>query len=274
MLLTDQFVYLHVPKTGGTFVTSVLERLYEGRSSLTKRTISRTRGTRLGARGYKRLVEKGAFGYLNVSKHGNCRAIPESHRDKPVIACIRNPFDRQVSQFEFRWWERHPHMLGDLAEIRRLMPHFPDLSFDDYMTLVRKKNAPDMENPELPGQVSVGVQTRQFVDMFFPEPEKVLRQLDDQYIERSGWEQDMIDVRFIHTENLNRELHDTLVDFGFDPEELGFLLESGKVLPRGNVRKPEQNWERYYSPEQRERFQRSERLLFAMFPEYADEPGE
>ena len=46
------------------------------------------------------------------------------------------------------------------------------------------------------------------------------------------------------------------------------------VLPRGNVRKPEQNWERYYSPEQRERFQRSERLLFAMFPEYADEPGE
>jgi hypothetical protein len=29
MIFTDRFVYVHEPKTGGTFVTSMLFRLYE-----------------------------------------------------------------------------------------------------------------------------------------------------------------------------------------------------------------------------------------------------
>ena len=273
MILTDQFVYLHFPKTGGTFVTSMLARLYEGRSSIAKRWISRKRASGWAGRKYKRLVDRGAYGYLDVLKHGTCREIPESHRDKPVIACVRNPYDRQVSQYEFRWWARFPDSLGDPDVLRQKMPHFPDLSFDDYMELVRTEFRPDLENPSDPEERRAGMQTKQIVDGFFHEPERVLKELDDDYIGRGAWREDMIDVRFLHTDNLNRELHDTLVDFGFEPAETAFILESEKVLPPEGGRRPEQTWERYYSPETKRRFRESERLLFAMFPEFDEGPA-
>jgi hypothetical protein len=33
MVITDKFVYIHKPKTGGTFVTSALLKLYDGKWS-------------------------------------------------------------------------------------------------------------------------------------------------------------------------------------------------------------------------------------------------
>jgi len=44
MIFTDNFVYVHKPKTGGTFVTDVLRRIY---GSGTRRTVWTRRGVKI-----------------------------------------------------------------------------------------------------------------------------------------------------------------------------------------------------------------------------------
>ncbi len=47
MVVTDKFVYIHKPKTGGTFVTDALLRLYEGKWNLWKHSVG------IGRAGYR-----------------------------------------------------------------------------------------------------------------------------------------------------------------------------------------------------------------------------
>ena len=49
MLLTDKFVYIHNPKTGGTFVREMLRRIHNGQGYNTR--ISRFAGVCLGKTG-------------------------------------------------------------------------------------------------------------------------------------------------------------------------------------------------------------------------------
>lgn len=116
MIFTDRFVYLHQPKTGGTFVTSVLFRLHDYRWS---------RGE---VPAEPAVVEPGAPHQvrdvrLRPPKHGGRSAIPRKQRHKPVVATVRNPYDLYVSQYEFAWWKR-PEYRRSFARVR---------SFDDFV---------------------------------------------------------------------------------------------------------------------------------------------
>ncbi len=80
MLICDRFVYIHMPKTGGTFVRHALTKL------LAKCDI--------------------AFFDDQDNKHAGVERIPDRYRHLPVLATIRNPFDHLVSLYEFGWWKR------------------------------------------------------------------------------------------------------------------------------------------------------------------------
>ena len=100
MIFTDRFVYVHEPKTGGTFVTSALFRLYG---------LKWTRWTHLRDAVFREArARHPKYGALvhDGNKHGLCRSIPAAHKAKPVLATVRNPFDLYVSQYEFGWWKR------------------------------------------------------------------------------------------------------------------------------------------------------------------------
>jgi hypothetical protein len=71
MLIHDRFVFLHLPKTGGTFIASALKRELPG--SLTR-----------GAPG---------------RKHPGWEDIPEGLDDRPVLVYVRNPWDWYVSWY-------------------------------------------------------------------------------------------------------------------------------------------------------------------------------
>lgn len=116
MIFTDRFVYVHQPKTGGTFVTSVLFRLHGFRW---------TRWTHLQSAFRVNLVHRGRYGTFvyNNHKHGGRGPIPAEQRHKPVLATVRNPYDLYVSQYQFGWWKRR--------EYRRWFR--PDLSFEGYV---------------------------------------------------------------------------------------------------------------------------------------------
>ncbi len=112
MILTQRFVFIHQPKTGGTFVTRVLYRLLGDPLDPTDPSAP----------------------IAEINKHGTCREIPASHRGIPILAAVRNPFERYVSQYEFAWWKRDLPPWVDVDTVRARYPHFPNLSFEEFIT--------------------------------------------------------------------------------------------------------------------------------------------
>jgi hypothetical protein len=215
VIFTDRFVYVHQPKTGGTFVTAVLFRLHDFRW---------TRWTHLRSAFRISLVHRNRYGTLvyNNHKHGGRRAIPPEQRHKPVLATVRNPYDLYVSQYEFGWWKRRQYRRW-FARVR---------SFDDYVRVAGE---------------AFGSLEQQF-----------LRFHDG----RTG------DVRFITTGRLNEGLHDFLAGMAYAAEDLAFIRDLQKILPRGKGRDATQRWESFYTPELKALVRTREHGLLAMFPEF------
>lgn len=247
MVLTDDFVYLHQPKTGGTFVTKMLERLYTGS----------------GRR------------WVNTHKHGGCSDIPEAWRGKPLLTTLRNPYDRYVSQYRFGWWKRHPDMYCGEEEMRAMFPHYPDLSFGEFLLLANTKfvnrhqrEETGFRNEHFPEERRLGWHTEQFVRFYCVNPREVFSTIDEDYLATGRCRRDMFPVTFTFSEDLNRGLHAFLLERGHAPEALAFILDAEKIYPAEGGRAPEDRWETYYTPELKRLVRTRERLIFSLFPQY------
>ncbi|MDC0711356.1 hypothetical protein POL68_22995 [Stigmatella sp. ncwal1] len=253
MILTSDFVYIHQPKTGGTFVTKVLERLYPSGEGPP------------GKRG--RLI--------NTHKHGTCSEVPEEWRGKPLLTTLRNPYDRYVSQYRFAWWKRYPDMYCGEDEMRAMFPHYPELSFGDFLLLANTKfvnryqrQETGFRNEHFPEERRLGWHTEQFVRFYCRQPREVFRAIDEAYIAEGRCRQDMFPVRFTFSESLNGELHAFLREAGHAPEDIAFILDAAKIYPEEGGRAPEDRWESYYTPELKHLVRTRERLIFELFPQY------
>ena len=253
MILTKRFVYIHLPKTGGTFVTKVLERLMKPAPprNFLERLARKVRGR----------------AYRDTNKHGVMDEIPPSHRGLPVFTTVRNPYDRYVSQYAFSWWRNQPRSWAEKKGLLAKFPNFPEITFEEFIedattSFHRFRNSP------LPPGDGLGAQSEQFVRYFFRDPEPTWGRIDDAYIAARGWEKDLLPVRFLRQESLNRDLHDFLRENGFAEPEVAFILEEGRILPSGPKRDHSRHWEESYTPALKATVRRRERLLFAMFPEY------
>jgi hypothetical protein len=249
MLLTDDFVYIHQPKTGGTFVTRTLERLYQGRAR---------RG-----------------GFIDTHKHGTCSDVPEEYRGKPILTTVRNPYDRYVSQYRFAWWKRYPDMYCGEDEMRAMFPHYPELSFGEFLHLantrfvgVHQRRDTGFHNQRFPEERRLGWHTEQFVRFYCRNPREVFRALDEDMIASGAYREHMVPVCFTFSERLNQGLHDFLLGIGFDPRDIEFILGADKIFPAEGGRASGDRWQDYYTPELAGLVRTRERLLFHMFPEY------
>jgi hypothetical protein len=281
MVITDKFVYIHMPKTGGTFVTSVLFRIHNS----TKPTSTRYNSAyRLllsvlhpsRARLVNSLKLYGEIVDLEP-KHGTCHEIPEQHRNKPILSTIRTPYDWYVSQYEFGWWKRtflyhpesHPTPAGFaiehvLPEFIVQYPHFPDISFQEFVDLCNK--AALVFNSEC--DTDLGLYTHSFVRFYYREAAKVISRIDWEYVCSGRHKLDMFNVDFIKTDRLNQELYGFLLSIGYRAEDLRFLPALGKILPMGRGRRKDQHWEKYYAPSLKEFIREKDWALFEMFPDF------
>lgn len=247
MILTPDFVYIHHPKTGGTFVTSVLSRLYG---------------------------QSGAD-VTDIVKHGTCNDIPEEHRGKPIVSAIRNPYDRYVSQYRFAWWKLHPDLFCGETAMRALHPHHPDLSFAEFIHLANtlfvnchQGKPTGFVNTNFPPGRGPGWHTEQFVRFYFREPREVFAGLTAKSFDDGSFRQGMYDVRFLPVERLNDALHDLLLGYGHAPEDVAFIRSAEKIFPVEGGRERGDRWQDYYTPEIRDTVRTRERLLFELFPEF------
>jgi hypothetical protein len=273
MVIADEFIYIHMPKTGGTFVTVVLTRIHESPPSRWAR-VRRAVAALLPSTGVSML----SYGpLLNVEpKHGTCHDVPTPYQHRPFLSTVRSPYDWYVSQYEFAWWKRtfeyhpepHPTPVGlaieqALPAFVEEHPEFPELTFEAFIELC------DRASLVYEGEAGkgLGLITHGFIRYFYRNMDVVLSRLNRDYIRSGRYREDMFAVEFLHTHRLNRDLYDALVARGYAPKDVAFILNLEKILPMGRGRGDSQAWEKYYTPGLKAHVREREWMLFEMFPE-------
>ncbi len=257
MIITDKFVFIHFPKTGGLFATDMLEKVHQKKS---------LRHFFTGSPLYQNLLHpnvKKIYGANVYRPHGTYDQIPEEHRRKVIVSSIRNPFDRYVSTYEFRvWTKRNP---AEMENILRAYPAFPDLTFEQY---VKFANVFDISNRTYSSllKLDIGLVTYMFIQFFFKDPGRVIENLSEDYLRSDAYKDDMACVTFLHSENLNGELCDFLRSLHYREKDITFILNA----ERKNVTKERKakKWKDYYSKELFDFVQFKERFILRLFPEY------
>lgn len=268
MVITDRFVYIHLPKTGGSFVVSALRRLHGeehihfGTWNMLKRVL------------YLPVAFKTPAGTLTFAayKHSGCKRIPAAHRRKAILSNMRHPLDYYVSQYEFGWWKQKmylPRYYLRVPGFHRRFPRFPDLSFPEFLELwtsaLNHRSHTNFSDPN-----EVGYYTNIFVDCFFKDPQEVLASWSTDYVRSEAYLHDLLPVEFIHTHDLNRQLRNYLERQGYSAEQTNFILEKDPVLPGGKGRSKDQHWQKYYTEELKALILSKDRLLFDLFPQYRE----
>jgi hypothetical protein len=248
VIITDQFVFLHFAKTGGTFVTEVLKKVYG--TSIENLLLPNNRWKENNS---------------GSSPHNSYRQIPEQHKNKPIISTIRNPFDRYVSLYEYRQWVRQPRL--DVAIIREHFPAYPDLDFKQYLQFVNTLILQQMVDADKL-KVNIGSYTFGFIKMFFKNPEPIIQNLDEAYLISENFKKDMPEIVFLRMENLNQDLYNVLRHFDYAEKDISFILKEEKIYPEGSSRSALRRWMDYYTDELFEYVKWKDRFLLKLFPQY------
>ena len=250
MIGTNRFVFVHQPKTGGTFVTSVLWKL---------QSVLET----------EELKGEGFLFFRPKVKHGTCREIPGSHRDRPILGIVRNPYDRYVSQYEFKWWQRTEYLryFRRVPGFESRFPSYPDITFSEYLELVNEVFS-ESRRFDWNSDEGFGHQTAQFLDFYSGRPKRAYQMLVRVPGSFQRARASLFDVHFLRTQGLNEGLYEFLVSKGCPPETVEFVLSLGRILPDGSQRTQDMGWEGYYNEEEKARVRWKERFLFELFPEF------
>lgn len=256
MVITDRFLYIHIPKSGGTFVEKALRLLLAAESELYIDTSSPP--------------NRGRFGCPD--QHERYCQVPIEYRMKQLLVTIRNPYDHHVSLFEFGWWKSHPHDTFDPLRIKAAFPHFPELSFGEYLAAVNEWELIDPSYAPPGGygalaDLGLGPLTFDFIRFLSPDPDSVFARLS-QFLAEKSYRHDMPAATFIPTHRLNTGLHGFLLEMGFERSRIDFILSLGRELPEGSTRTEEMTWPGYYTEESRQLIRERERFLFEIFPEF------
>ena len=105
MIVTDKFVFLHLPRTGGTFVSEIISKFFPSAHE--------------------------------IGHHLPREFLPKEYSDLPIFSTIRNPWEFYVSLYHYAWrrdaasilvsWMSENGKLGLIDSVRNLL----NLGVDD-----------------------------------------------------------------------------------------------------------------------------------------------
>ena len=230
MIITDSFVMLNLPKTGSTFARTVIKEIHANRLSRQSFIIRGLQKLQIVKSPVCREILlpniKVKRGNIEPDQHGTYSQIPNEYRHLPVFSIVRNPYSRFMSGYEFRWWEKYPPINDEL--LAEHFPRFPDLSVDDIVRL----NDLDVIYNRFDGnapKAEVGIQTIQFIQMFFRDPKEVLQDLTDEYLDSTHIFDDVAEISFLRQENLNKDLAHFLSSVGYSADEVNYVKSRDRV---------------------------------------------
>ncbi len=268
MIITKKFVFIHLPKTGGTFVSSQLENIYNKRvknKSYIGKVIFRVQN-KYFIREFKKIIIQDNIPNISgiYGQHGGCSQIPSVYKHLPVLSTMRNPFDRYISLYKFKWWVREP--IVNSKEIKKSFAKYPNLDFKEYYelsnTLFLQKQLQELYNN------NIGLLSWQFIRFFFKDPYEIIKDKDLPYYSKEKLESLMYKVYFIYSENLNKELYVFLKDKKFKEKEITHILNADKIFPKNSIRTVDDTVDKYINPKMKDIILEKERILFTLFPQY------
>lgn len=260
MVITKDFIFIHLPKTGGTFVTKILKEVYQYNGSYVSIK------NKLYLR-YRKIWNNELIPNTNrqYGQHGGCNQIPTKYKNLPIVSIIRNPFDRYVSQYEFGWWKKYSPIEKNV--MINEFPNYPDLSFNDYLKYLNNILIQKLLKGFKP-KINIGIMTYQFVLYYFKNPIEVLKNLDENYL-KGNYINDLYRITFLRQQNLNEDLYNLLLQNGFAAHKIDFIKNSKKIYPKEGGRMEYSNWKDYYDKDHLKIILNFDSLIFNIFPEYS-----
>lgn len=258
MFITSRFVLLNFPKTGSTFARNVLAELHRPstfRTLLIQAGLAKPLYQDLILPRY--LVDPSVA--VRSTQHLVYAQVPEQDRQKLILTVVRDPFSRLISAFEYRDWVRYP--MASIDTLRRSWPTFPDLSFEDFLAM-NYALGPRQLVGDMALNLDLGPLTLQFIRFYARDPRAFLRNLGPDTDLLTDMDEHFPPIHFLHTERLNQELHDLLLDLGYPRDRIAFILH------RAKVNSTERSRTEYFTPALRALVLRKEHLFFQRFPEY------
>ena len=227
MIITKEFVMLNLPKTGSTFVRTVLKQLYRPKGF--KRALLKLK--LIAPPLIELKLPNIKMENRRADQHGTFSQIPPEFLNREVFSVIRDPYSRFLSLYQFRSWANPEQLTVDPAILDRDFPEFPDLDIDAFVDLLieSEKSRLRFFTGVETNSTSIGVQTIQFIQMFFKDPVNVLNRLDDSYFESGAYRKDLAVTRFIRQEDLNEELFQYLRKYEFKEQDLEFIRSYKKL---------------------------------------------
>jgi hypothetical protein len=254
VLISDELVFLHGPKTGGTFVTEVLTDVF----------------TRLSRP------------LLNQDKHGGVDDIPPEHASKRLTTAVRNPFDFYASHYRFGYWidrDMDAVSLWQHEPMRKRFVSYPYVSFAEFVEgALRFGNWLPPRRQYLAEELKLGPAT---ITALMYSVRRHVDLLED--LARSGdtapLKEEVARTKLLHTESLSRDTYCWLLDLCV-PHDLARIALSkrpvkplntpaGRVLEKGHGQPRETHWSAFFTDELRNTVFEREWLFFELFPEYA-----
>jgi len=279
MIITDKFVFVHLPKTGGTFVGEMISKVY---GSLIIGTLKEFET--------KQIYQRPAYCFRTRTKHVSRYRIPGVVSKLPVFTCSRDPFELYVSQFRFGTWRREPEYFDGIEKLE----NYPDISFQDFVVALNEnlwripKDSP-LRNSGL------GWQTLRYLH-FLSGKEPRLSGESNPKLSHEDFIRIVSPIHYLRIDHLAEDLTNSLLKLGYENERLAHIRDNPVVLPMGDrtppgdnenessdygeegvrlggarrVRftnaEPNRSWRYLYSESLMEYVYNKERLLFDIFP--------
>ena len=258
MFLTDRFAFLHIPKTGGTFVHFHLRRIYA--RTLFRKLIHSLR-SKCGI-----CVPFMQYSYAELPKHTIRRTVACLRKDLPIVLCIRNPFDVYVSQFRFRWWEQFPDRW--FTHLERVRAEFGELSKFSFETFVEATlRYSHWTETVKSSRRCIGPLSAEWLRYFVREPNDCLRCTSDEDLLRQVQEE-LKSVTILRTENLQVDLCNFLGSVGVDSQSLEAIRTANRIFPGLPTRVPNDSFHDYFSDDLAKKVSETEWPIFNLFLEY------
>ncbi|WP_037348937.1 hypothetical protein [Sediminibacter sp. Hel_I_10] len=265
MIITKDFVFIHMPKTGGTYVHGIFKKIIADfkRKHPIKWYVNRM-GYRLDflTPFYQKLNDVSYDEYPNdntIGQHAGVSFIPKAYKDKPVISVKRNPINKFVSAYYFKWWERFPSL--PLNQLKKLFPQFPEISIEEYFELSYNCEMKHFFKQDY--RDDIGVLSWQFIRMYASDPLYVYKNISkENYLEII--KNYFVQVEFFEMEDLSPQFERYIKSTIFSEYSHYFKTEERIYPPGSNPKKrPE-----YISDLLKNKIKNKEWILYKFFPEY------
>lgn len=271
MIITPEFVFVHIQKTGGTFVAEVLrDILCPNKYLRIFYKLRRKYGISLPffTYRYREVLSK------DQGQHAWCSDIPKEERRKPIVSIIRNPYESYVSEYTFGWWKtdlkgclknERFNYFEDKDAVKQKYPSLIDADFPKFMAASWEFSRWTRRTIERhPNAKNLGMHTMRYIYFYCKDHAYVFEAAHNPELLLKRVREKHYDVYFLRQERLNHDLHAFLTAVGYQQSDIGYIIEKKAV----NVSRKSRDFWEFYDESLKKKVRKADALLFELFPDY------